>query len=169
MSENNASSASQYPPKPHPELRRLDPLVGKWRSKDRTNDSVLGPGVAVESVETFAWLDGGYFLVSTYETAFGDEPIQRGVMYWSYDAGSVSFHNRFFSNNGPYDPAGNEYVGKVEGDKLTFVGPARFQYDLDSAGRIKTNRDGSISVAWWLRDEHGAWHPWMTNKFFRIE
>jgi hypothetical protein len=68
MSENNSSSESQYPPKPHPELRRLDPLVGKWRSKDHTNDSGLGPGVVVESVETFGWLDGGYFLVSTYET-----------------------------------------------------------------------------------------------------
>jgi Protein of unknown function (DUF1579) len=169
MSENNAGRASQSPPKPHPELRRLDPLVGKWRSKDHTNDSVLGPGVPMESIETFAWLDGGYFLVSTYETAFGDEPIQTGVMYWGYDAETKRFHNRFFSNNGPYEPAGNEYVGEVEGDKLTFVGPARFQYELDSEGRIKRNRDGSISVAWWLRDEHGNWQPWMNNKFFRTE
>jgi hypothetical protein len=60
MSENNLSSASESAPKPHPELRRLQPLVGTWRSKDRTRDSLLGPGVSVESVETFTWLDGGY-------------------------------------------------------------------------------------------------------------
>jgi hypothetical protein len=33
MSENNVSGASQCSPKPHPELRRLDPLVGKWRAR----------------------------------------------------------------------------------------------------------------------------------------
>ena len=169
MNENNVSSTSEYPPKPHSELSRLEPLVGKWRSKDQTNNSVLGPGVTVESIETYEWLDGGYFLVSTYETMFGDEPIQKGVMYWGYDADRKMFHNHFFSNNGAYEPEGNEYVGEVSGDKLTFVGPARFQYELDSEGRIKTNRDGSISVAWWLRDGSGNWQPWMNNRFFRTE
>jgi hypothetical protein len=28
---------------------------------------VLGPEVPVESIETFAWLNGGYFVVSTYK------------------------------------------------------------------------------------------------------
>ena len=42
-----------------------------------------------------------------------------------YDAETKRFHNRFFSNNGPYDPAGNEYVGGVAGGKLTFVLPNR--------------------------------------------
>jgi hypothetical protein len=61
-------------------------------TKDHTRDSVLGPGVTVESIETFAWLDGGYFLVGTYETAFGDEPLQKGVMYWRYDSDTNRFH-----------------------------------------------------------------------------
>jgi len=168
MTENNLSHASWNPPKPHPELKRLEPLVGRWRSQDRTLDSVLGPGVSVESIETFTWLDGGYFLVSTYETTFGDEPVQRGVMYWGYDAATRRFHNRFSSNNGPYGSAGNEYVGEVAGNELIFVGPARFEYELDDTGRIKTNPDGSISVAWWLRDQHGDWQPWM-HTFFRSE
>ena len=78
---------------------------------------MLGPRVAAASIETFAWLDGGYFLVSTYETTFGDDAVHRGVMYWGYDAATKRFHNRFFSNNGPYDPAGNEYVGEVAGNR----------------------------------------------------
>jgi Protein of unknown function (DUF1579) len=169
MRDSQSSSPSQHPPKPHPELRRLEPLVGTWRTKDHTRDSVLGPGVAVESIETFGWLDGGYFLVSTYETAFGDEPLQTGVMYWGYDSNTNRFHNRFFSNNGPYDTAGNEYIGEVTGDELTFVGPARFQYHLGSDGRIRPNADGSISVAWWLPDDHGNWQPWMRNTFVRLK
>ena len=155
-------------PPPDPELRRLEPLVGTWRADDTTRASVLGPAVPVTSVETFAWLDGGYFLVHTYETVFGAEPAQKGVSYWRYDAGGQRFRIIFFSNNGSYTEAGSQYAGEAAGGTLTMEGPARFQYDLDEDGRIRTNPDGTLSVAWWLRDEHGAWQPWMTNTFTRV-
>jgi hypothetical protein len=29
------------------------------------------------------------------------------------------------------------------------------------------NPDGTLSVAWWLRDE-GEWKPWMNNTFTRV-
>jgi hypothetical protein len=74
----------------------------------------------------------------------------------------------FFTNNGPFTEDGNHYAGVVSGDTLTFEGPARFQYVLDADGRIKTNADGTISVAWWLRDENGEWQPWMKNIFTRV-
>ena len=104
------------------ELALLAPLLGSWTCESRTRDSVLGPGVPVRSAETFSWLDGGYFLVSTYEVA---------------------------------------------GGMLTFEGPARFQYELGDDGRIRVNPDGTIDVAWWLRDEGGEWQPWMHNRFLR--
>jgi hypothetical protein len=49
--------------------------------------------------------------------------------------------------------------------RLTFVGPARFQYELDDDGDIKVAPDGMITVFWLLRDEAGEWQPWMTNTF----
>jgi hypothetical protein len=61
------------------------------------------------------------------------------------------------------------YQGEVAGQTLTFEGPARFQYKLDDEGRIKLNSDGTLSVAWWLRDEDGEWKPWMNNAFTRIQ
>jgi hypothetical protein len=57
----------------------------------------------------------------------------------------------------------------VEDGTLTFEGPARFRYELDDAGKVLVNPDGTISVAWWLRDESGAWSTWMDNKFERVE
>jgi hypothetical protein len=160
--------ADDIPP-PDPELRRLEPLVGTWRAEEHTEDSVLGPGVPVTSVESFEWFEGGYFLVSTYETAFGDEPVQKGVNYWGYDSVAQRFEIVFFSNNGPFTEEGNRYRGTVEGDALTFEGPARFRYALDDAGRIRVEPDGTIVVAWWLRDERGEWQPWMTNTFRRTD
>lgn len=127
-----------------------------------------GPGVPVTSTETFRRLDGGYFLVQEYDTTFGDEPTQRGVAYWGYDAEAGRFLIVFFSNNGPFTEEGNRYQGTVTDGNLTFVGPARYQYELDKNGKIKTNADGTISVAWWLRDESGEWKPWMHNTFRKI-
>ncbi len=152
-------------PPPDPELRRLEPLVGTWTSADHSGDSVLGPGVPVTGTESFYWLEGGYFLVQTYETTFGDDPAQKGINYWYYDSDAERFRIIFFSNNGPFSEDGNRYQGEIVGDTLTFEGPARFRYELDETGRIKLNADGTVSVAWWLRDENGNWSPWMHNTF----
>jgi hypothetical protein len=154
-------------PPPDPELRRLEPLVGNWHAEGVTEASMLGPGVPVTSYESFSWLDGGYFLVSTYETKFGDEPAQKGVNYWGYDADDGRYRIVFFSNNGPFSEDGNQYLGRVEEEGLVFEGPARFRYELGEDGRIRVNPDGTISVDWWLRDEDGAWQPWMRNTFQR--
>jgi hypothetical protein len=135
-------------------VRRWTPLSG-------------GPGVPVRSTEAFHWLDGGYFLVQEYETTFGDEPTQTGVNYWFFDAAADRFRIIFFSNNGPFSEDGNRYEGRVAERTLTFVGPAQFQYELDADGAIGVNRDRSISVRWWLRDEAGEWQSWMTNAFSR--
>ena len=165
--QDDETTAFGSPP-PDPELRRLQPLVGTWRSEEQTLDGVLGPGVSVTSAEGFSWLDGGYYLVQTYETTFGDEPTQTGVNYWMYDTERNQFGIIFFSNNGPYTEAGNRYSGEVADGKLTMEGPARFQYELDGDGKVKTNPDGTISVTWWLRDEQGDWKPWMNNRFTRV-
>jgi hypothetical protein len=147
VADNKTDQSAFAAPPPDPELERLDPLLGTWRAEDRTEDSVLGPGVLVTSVESFSWLDGGYFLVQTYETIFGEEPAQKGINFWMSDSRTSEFQIIFFSNNGPYTEAGNRYAGKVAGDKLSMEGPARFQHDLDEDGRIKLNPDGTLSVA----------------------
>ena len=154
-------------PPPSPELRRLEPLIGTWTAADRTEDTFIGPGVPVRNRESFQWLEGGYFLVQEYETVFGDEPAQKGVNFWWYDTEAERFRIIFFSNNGPFTEEGTRYQGKVDDGTLTFVGPARFQYELDEKGNLKPNPDGTISVAWWLRDETGEWQPWMRNTFRR--
>jgi hypothetical protein len=57
----------------------------------------------------------------------------------------------------------------VAGRTLTFEGPARFKYELDELGRIKLDADDTLSVSWWLRDEHGEWRPWMNNTFTKLD
>ena len=167
MEAHAHTQTSPQPPSPDPELRRLEPLIGAWKAKDHTRDSILGAGVPVTNLEEFSWLEGGYFLVQTYATSFGDEPAQKGVNYWFRDVETKGFHIIFFSNNGPFTEEGNRYAGTIVDNKLTFTGPARFQYELDANGRIKVNHDGTVTVRWWLRDSDGIWKHWMNNTFAR--
>lgn len=88
--------------------------------------------------------------------------------YWYYNSVGERFQIIFFSNNGPFTEDGNRYEGEVADGRLTFVGPARFQYKLDENGRITTNADGTSSVAWWLRDQKGEWQAWMDLTFRKI-
>jgi hypothetical protein len=71
-------------------------------------------------------------------------------------------------NNGPFSEEGNRYEGEVAGGRLSFGGPARFQYELGDDGAVAVNPDDTISVAWWLHDQNGGWSPWMYNTFRRV-
>jgi hypothetical protein len=155
-------------PLPDPQLQRLSPLAGTWKADDVTRGTVIGPGTRVRSAETFGWLDGGYFLVSTYHTVFGDDPAQTRSHVLRLRRGERDVPQRLLQQHGPFTEEGNRYEGRVAAGKLTFVGPARFQYALDDDGKIKVNQDGTITVEWRLRDEGGAWQSWMTNAFSRV-
>ena len=149
VKERSAEASGSPWPAPHPELRRLEPLIGRWTQKGHSKDTIFGPGVPYTSEENFYWLEGGHFLVQTYNTRFGTEPAQKGINYWYYDADAKSFHIIFFSNNGPFTEEGNRYRGVVEGDQLTFTG-SRPLYGTGSmnSGRIATTADGSIESQW---------------------
>ena len=140
-------------PPPDPQLRCLDPLVGTWRTQHRRRTPPFSAPASLSPAETYHWLDGGYFLVQTYETVFGNESAQRGINYWGYDADAERFRIIFFSNNGPFTEDGNRYEGRVEAGVLTFRGPACFEHALDDEGRIALNDDGTYTVDWWLQDQ----------------
>jgi hypothetical protein len=57
----------------------------------------------------------------------------------------------------------------VSGATLTFEGQAQFHYGLHDEGQIELNGDGTLTVAWWLRDLGGGRTPWMRNTFTKVQ
>jgi hypothetical protein len=149
-------------PSPDPELKRLEILVGKWKIVGATQAGPTGPAMKVTSLETYEWLDGGFFLVHRWETFFGESCLDpaKGIQFFGYDARSRKYRTHFFDNLGPYDEEGSTYEGEVINGILTFTGPARFT--------LVANEDGTITSDWELRDMDTTWIPWMHTKMTRI-
>jgi hypothetical protein len=147
-------------PPPHPELRRLDPPVGDWRGAGRIVDGRLGPEMDVDGTERLWWLKGGYSLASAYPISWGgSQPPDEGVMYWGRAEALGRFKTYYFNDQGPCDAELSSYEGVVDGQQLTFTGPALFPLRLDDSGNVAVD-DGTINAEWFPRDTDGQWQPW---------
>jgi hypothetical protein len=167
MSQTTGSTVD-VTPAPSRELRRLEPLVGQWIVEGYAEASLAGPAGPVKSRESFEWLNGEYFLVHRYETHFGNQPVQRGIMYWGYDESKQGFLLHFFSNNGPFTRDGNIYEGQLRADAIVCTGPARFTMPIDEHGKVAVGPGQSFELTWELRDADGVWRPWMRDRYARV-
>lgn len=150
-------------PAPDPELKRLDFLVGTWKIEGENKEWEFGPAGKVTSIDTFEWLEGGYFLVHRWETTFsaaGQDTVDNGYEFFGYDAASKKYRTHFFNSYGPYDEAGNTYEGGFVDDSLILTGPNRITYKLNEDGTITNDAD--------LPGENSTWIPWMHTTMTRI-
>jgi lactoylglutathione lyase len=163
---------SQETPTPHPALRKLSFLVGSWHIEGETVPDFPGAAMRSVSEETFEWLPGGFFLVHRWNSVFGDPaadagpelpggPIQKGIMFYGFDASTGKFRTHFFDGNGPFHE-GSMYQGELcEDGRLVFTGPARFT--------ITQNGDGTLTNDWELPGENATWVPWRHTVLHRLE
>lgn len=106
MADNNADAqATEGAPKPNPDLKNLDRLVGAWK--------VSG---GAEGTVTYEWMPGGFFLIQHVDLgqeARGIEIIGHEQKYG--EAPSPEIKSRFYARSGDT----LDYVHELEGDTLT--------------------------------------------------
>jgi len=71
-------------PKPHPELKKLDKLVGIWNVTGEVHGQV-----------SFSWMEGGFFLVQ-----YVDLDGAKGLEFIGYDEESGTLRSHYFDNDG---------------------------------------------------------------------
>jgi len=106
MAESNTNPQEQLLAKPNPALKALEVMVGTWDLKGRdftTREEIRGQS-------TFAWLEGGFFLVHRFSIAYADRTFT-GVEYIGYDEKSRHLKTHVFANQGP-EPL--EYTWQVD-------------------------------------------------------
>lgn len=118
-------------PRPHPALGRLDFLAGVWTVEGVVEGGPLGPAGSMWGVETFEWLEGGFFLVHHWNGAIdvdGLVMVDTGYEFLDYDPTRGEYRARWFSNSGPYDEADNVYRGNFDDGVLVLTGPAQRRF-----------------------------------------
>jgi hypothetical protein len=111
--EANNAQAHQQPPRPNPNLKNLDRLVGTWEMSGEVQGKV-----------TFEWMEGGFFLIQHVDLEHHGQEI-RGIEIIGHERGfgaepSEEIKSRFYSNTGDT----LDYVYELEGAPSRF-GPER--------------------------------------------
>jgi hypothetical protein len=141
---------------PQPELRRLEPLVGRWRSEGETVSSGP-PSIRIRGTDEYEWLAGGYFLLHRVDVLLGDDRVNVLELIGPYDPASQTYPMRSFDSQGNFTTMHASF--NVDGSWL-------FAGDTERA-RLVLGEDGRTMAAHWEQLRDGVWQAWMDMRFAR--
>ncbi len=109
MKENEKAQIAQRQPKPNPDLKSLEKLVGTWK--------VSG---GIQGTNTFEWTEGGFFLIQHFDFQRDGHPI-KGIEIIGHEQNfgeepSAEIKTRVYSF---IDGLTLDYVSEMDGDELT--------------------------------------------------
>ncbi len=147
-------SVQQQTPRPNPDLKSFNILVGTWKVSDPS-----GKG-AISGAETYEWMEGGFFLMHRFDFEHNGHKV-RGIEI-------IGHEHEFGAEPGNeiksrvYDTRGNtlDYVYEVDKGTLTIWGgqkgsPAYF--------KGKFSDDGNTCTGGWVYPGGGGYESTMTR------
>src|SRR5271166_1687657 len=104
------------PPKPGPELKKLEVFAGTWTVDGNMKPGEMGPGGAMTENEKCEWMEGGFYMVchSDYKSSMGNG-VELSVMGYSNEDKAYTYHE--FSSDGEMVDS----KGKLDGDTWTWI------------------------------------------------
>jgi uncharacterized protein DUF1579 len=155
-----AAQNPPQPPKPGPEMKRLEYFVGNWTSELEMKPSSFGPGGKMTSKDQTEWMPGGFFVVthSKWTGAMGDGT---GLAVMGYNADEKVYTYNDFNSVGE---AGYS-KGTVNGDTWTWTSIVKMG-DKKMNGRftLKELSPTSYSFKFETAPEGGEWSTVMEGK-----
>jgi hypothetical protein len=111
-----AAMAQMQPPKPAPELKKLDIFVGSWTLDGNMKPGMMGPGGSMTENEKCEWMEGSFYLVcrSDYKSSMGNGV---GLSVMGYSADDKAYTYREFNSFGEFDDS----RGSLDGDTWTWT------------------------------------------------
>jgi hypothetical protein len=138
---------------PGSEERRLEVLIGTWRTEGRTTSTDGGPAAEIEATDSYEWLTGRFALLHRVDARVGDERVE-GAEIIGWDPARHAYVTQYFGSDGP-----NSYeatLGEEDGGLVWRMasGSDRFAGAFSVGG-------SQIEGAWEQLAEDGTWTPWM--------
>jgi hypothetical protein len=127
-------------PEPHPKLRTLEPMVGRWRLHGRTDGAEEDN---IEGTIELDWLPGGFFLRQHSQIDFAGMVQVDGIELIGYEPETDSLASRVYSNVAPVPVP---YHWSMEGSELTI------HMDAGATMRATLSEDGTSFQGRWAPD-----------------
>jgi hypothetical protein len=158
--------AQTQAPKPNPELKKLDILVGHWTYETEFKPGPLEPGSKVTGEDTIQEILGGFFFQEQWiekgargETwgvsIYAYDPMNKNIVFSGYGSDGHASSGTFTISGNTVTMAG-KFV--VAGKQYLFKGSMIVAADLMSA-----LMKGDISV------DGSTWMPWQEAKFTKVK
>ncbi|KAB2342498.1 DUF1579 family protein [Actinomadura rudentiformis] len=143
---------------PRSENKRLDVLVGSWRSEGWTVAADGVPPVRIAGSDTYEWLAGGFFLVHRVDVRMNGDRVEVIEMIGPYDPVTGTYPMRSFDNQGDFVTM---HATVDDHGVWTFAGETE-------RATLTVAEDGTTMSAKWERTDDGStWLHWMDMAFTR--
>jgi hypothetical protein len=111
-----AAMAQAGPPKPGPEVKKLDVFVGTWTLDGTMKPGAMGPGGTMTETQRCEWMEGGFYVVchASYKSSMGDGV---GLSVMGYSVEDKTYTYREFNSFGEFDDS----KGALDGDTWTWT------------------------------------------------
>jgi hypothetical protein len=142
---------------PNPALQSFKAVVGEWRT---TGSHPALPGATLHGQTTFAWIEGGAFLIMHAEIAAPDFPS--GVAIFGSDDVAKTYFMLYFDERG----VSRKYDVSMTGNTLAWW---RDEPDFSQRFTIAIGADGNTMVGKGEMSRAGAaWEPDIALTYVRL-
>src|SRR5208337_4162406 len=105
------------PPKPGPELKKLEVFAGTWTLDCNMKPGEMGPGGAMTENEKCEWMEGGFYLVCHADYKSEAMGNGTGLSAMGFSADDKAYTYREFNSMGEFEDA----RGTVDGATWTWT------------------------------------------------
>jgi hypothetical protein len=155
-----AAVAQMEPPKPAPELKKLDVFAGSWTLDGTMKPGPMGPGGAMTETEQCQWMEGGFYLVchSDYKSSMGNGV---GLSVMGYSTDDKAYTYREFNSFGEFDDS----RGTLDGDTWNWTNDEKMG-GMTMKGRftIKMTSATSYNFTFDMSQDGTKWSTVMDGK-----
>jgi hypothetical protein len=148
------------PPKPAPELKKLDYFTGTWNLAGDMKASPFGPAGKMVGTEHNQWMEGGFFLLSHADET---SPMgkAKGLAIFGYDTNGKVYTYQAYNSMGESENA----RGTLEGNIWTWTNEMKMEGKV-MRGRftVKTTSPTAYDYKFEMAPEGGDWSTVMEGK-----
>jgi hypothetical protein len=135
-----AALAQETAPKPAPEHKKLDMLVGAWLVEGDVKPNPMGPGGKITENEKCEWMEGGFFLVCHVDFKSANSGSGSGLSVIGYSTVDKAYTYREFNSWGEFEDS----KGTLDGDTWTWTSEEKMG-DTTMKGRFTMKFTSSTS------------------------